>query len=236
MIHTGTFRLSRRIDTEVGQNMSAAILSSLSTAALLAVLAKLMSRDVRAAAQSISIADFMVVSVIGAILSSIVVLVLTVAVAAFCAHRDLDLDNVAAPIVTAAGDMVTLPSLFLATYLLGFQLRHADHRDRVRGARHRRGRRRVSAPRRCRSCAASSSSRCRSSRSRASSTSSPASRSRSASTSFLKLPGAARPRAARSSRTPVRSVRSWRHASSTKLHLGTLGEDRARRGARRPTT
>src|SRR5437764_795026 len=68
--------------------------------------------------RTISIADFMVVSVVGALLSSVVVLVLTVAVAAFCANRDLDLDNVAAPIVTAAGDMVTLPSLFLATYLL----------------------------------------------------------------------------------------------------------------------
>jgi mgtE-like transporter len=101
--------------------MSAAILSSLSTAALLAVLAKLMC-EMFVHGRSISIADFMVVSVIGAILSSIVVLVLTVAVAAFCARRDLDLDNVAAPIVTAAGDMVTLPSLFLATYLLGFHL------------------------------------------------------------------------------------------------------------------
>src|SRR3978361_1647376 len=67
---------------------------------------------------SISVADFMVISVIGAILSSIVVLALTVAVAAFCARRNLDLDNVAAPIVTAAGDIVTLPSLFLATYLV----------------------------------------------------------------------------------------------------------------------
>jgi mgtE-like transporter len=120
MIHTGTFRVSPRIDTEVGQNMSAAILSSLSTAALLAVLAKLMC-EMFVGGTSISIVDFMVVSVIGAILSSIVVLVLTVMVAAFCARRDLDLDNVAAPIVTAAGDMVTLPSLFLATYLLGFQ-------------------------------------------------------------------------------------------------------------------
>jgi mgtE-like transporter len=120
MIHAGTFRVSRRIDTEVGQNMSAAILSSLSTAALLAVLAKLMC-EMFVGGTSISIVDFMVVSVIGAILSSIVVLVLTVMVAAFCARRDLDLDNVAAPIVTAAGDMVTLPSLFLATYLLGFQ-------------------------------------------------------------------------------------------------------------------
>jgi mgtE-like transporter len=121
MIHTGTFRVSARIDTEVGQNTSAAILSSLATAALLAVLAKVMS-EMFVGGRSISITDFMVVSVIGAILSSVVVLVLTVAVAAFCARRDLDLDNVAAPIVTAAGDMVTLPSLFVATYLLGIHL------------------------------------------------------------------------------------------------------------------
>ena len=57
--------------------MSAAILSSLSTAALLAVLAKLMC-EMFVGGTSISIVDFMVVSVIGAILSSIVVLVLTV--------------------------------------------------------------------------------------------------------------------------------------------------------------
>jgi mgtE-like transporter len=121
MIHAGTFRVSRRLDTQVGQNVSGAILSSLATAALLAVLAKLMS-EMLVGGTSISIVDFLVVSVVGAILSSAVVLVLTVAVAAFCANRDLDLDNVAAPIVTAAGDMVTLPSLFLATYLLGIHL------------------------------------------------------------------------------------------------------------------
>jgi mgtE-like transporter len=121
MIHTGTFRVSRRLDTQVGQNVSGAILSSLATAALLAVLAKLMC-EMLVGGKSISIVDFMVVSVVGAVLSSAVVLVLTVAVAAFCANRDLDLDNVAAPIVTAAGDMVTLPSLFVATYLLGVHL------------------------------------------------------------------------------------------------------------------
>ena len=120
-IHAGTFRLSRRVDTPVGQNMAAAILSSLSISAVLAVLAKVMV-DAFGIGHTISIADFMVVSVVGAVLSSVVVLVLTVAVAAFCANRDLDLDNVAAPIVTAAGDMVTLPSLFLATYLLDIHL------------------------------------------------------------------------------------------------------------------
>src|SRR5437868_7835209 len=120
-IHAGTFTLSRRIDTDVGQNMAAAIVSSLSISAVLAVLAKVMS-ETFGVGKTISIADFMVVSVVGAILSSVVVLVLTVAVAAFCANRTLDLDNVAAPIVTAAGDMVTLPSLFVATYLLGFSV------------------------------------------------------------------------------------------------------------------
>src|SRR4051812_15400946 len=120
-IHAGTFRLSRRVETPVGQNMASAIVLSLSISAVLAVLAKAML-DAFGVGNTISIADFMVVSVIGAVLSSIVVLVLTVAVAEFCANRDLDLDNVAAPIVTAAGDMVTLPSLFLATYLLGFHI------------------------------------------------------------------------------------------------------------------
>jgi mgtE-like transporter len=117
-IHAGTFRMSRRLDTQVGQNSAAAFVLSLSTAAVLAVLAKALAVAF-GIADTISIVDFFVVSIVGALLASIVVLVITVAVAAFCARRELDLDNVASPIVTAAGDVVTLPSLFLATYLLG---------------------------------------------------------------------------------------------------------------------
>jgi mgtE-like transporter len=120
-IHAGTFRLSRRINTDVGQNMAASLLLSLSVSAVLAVLAKVMSGAFGINA-TISVADFMVISVVGAILSSVVVLVITVAVAAFCANRDLDLDNVAAPLVTATGDIITLPTLFLATYLVGFRV------------------------------------------------------------------------------------------------------------------
>ena len=115
-IHAGTFRWSNRVDTEAGQNAAAAMVSSVVVAAALAVLAKVVSVAFGHGG-SISVLDFMVVSVVGACLSAVVVLVITVEVAAFCARRDLDLDNVSAPIVTAAGDMVTLPSLFLATYL-----------------------------------------------------------------------------------------------------------------------
>jgi mgtE-like transporter len=117
-IHAGTFRMSRRLDTQVGQNAAAAFSLSLSISVVLAILAKSMSVAF-GIANTISLVDFFVVSVVGAILASVVVLVITIAVAAFCARREYDLDNVASPIVTAAGDVVTLPSLFLATYLLG---------------------------------------------------------------------------------------------------------------------
>ena len=117
-IHTGTFRVSRRLDTLVGQNVAASLALSLSISLVLAVLAKAVSVGF-GVANSISIVDFIVISVVGGVLSSIVVLFVVVVVTALSVRFDLDLDNVHTPIVTAAGDMVTLPGLFLATYLVG---------------------------------------------------------------------------------------------------------------------
>jgi mgtE-like transporter len=117
-IHTGTFRVSRRLDTLVGQNVAASLALSLSTSLVLAVLAKAVSVGF-GVADSISIVDFVVISVVGGMLSSVVVLLVVVVVTATCVRFDLDLDNVQSPIVTATGDMVTLPGLFVATYLVG---------------------------------------------------------------------------------------------------------------------
>jgi mgtE-like transporter len=116
-IHTGTFRLSRRADTVVGQNVLASIALTFSISLALAVLAKTVAVAF-GVADTISILDFAVISVVGGAISSVVVLALTLAVAALSVRRGWDMDNVAAPLVTAAGDMVTLPSLFLATYLI----------------------------------------------------------------------------------------------------------------------
>src|SRR5713226_5325320 len=119
-IHAGTFRVSRRLDTLVGQNVAASLALSLSISLVLAVLAKAVSVGF-GVANSISIVDFVVISVVGGMLSSFVVLLVVVVVTATCVRLDLDLDNVHTPIVTAAGDMVTLPGLFLATYLVGIE-------------------------------------------------------------------------------------------------------------------
>ena len=117
-IHSGTFRLSARADTVVGQNVLAAGTLTIFASVALAVLAKLVSVGV-GIERSISVADFIVISLVGGVLSSAVVLVLTVALAAGSVRYGWDPDNVTAPIITASGDMVTLPALFLATYLVG---------------------------------------------------------------------------------------------------------------------
>jgi mgtE-like transporter len=93
----------------------------LAVSLLLAVIAKLIAVGF-GVANTISIADFVVISVVGGILSSIVVLLITLGVATLSAHREWDFDNVASPIVTTSGDMVTLPSLFLATFLVQLEV------------------------------------------------------------------------------------------------------------------
>jgi mgtE-like transporter len=116
-IHAGTFRLSRRRQTVLGQNVLAAATLTVAASVVLGMLAKVVSVGF-GLERSISIADFVAISLIGGCLSSVVVLVLTVLLAAGSARYGWDPDNVTAPLVTASGDMVTLPSLFVATYLV----------------------------------------------------------------------------------------------------------------------
>jgi mgtE-like transporter len=120
-IHSGTFRLSARADTVLGQNVLAAGALTVFAAVALAVLAKGVSVGF-GLEHSVSVADFVVISLFGGVISSLVVLALTVALAAGSARYGWDPDNVTAPLVTASGDMVTLPALFLATYLVGIDV------------------------------------------------------------------------------------------------------------------
>jgi mgtE-like transporter len=120
-IHSGTFRISARADTVLGQNVLAAGALTVFAAVALAVLAKVVSVGF-GLERSISVADFVVISLVGGFISSLVVLALTVALAGGAARYGWDPDNVTAPLVTASGDMVTLPALFVATYLVGIDV------------------------------------------------------------------------------------------------------------------
>ncbi len=116
-IHTGTFSVRLRPDTVLGQNVLAAGVLTLVTAALLAVMTKVFAVGF-GIEDTISIPDLLVISFVAAVASSLLLVVFTVALAAASTRYRWDPDNVMAPVITATGDLITLPSLYLATLLL----------------------------------------------------------------------------------------------------------------------
>lgn len=116
-IHAGTFRPSLRITSVVGQNVWASVVLTLVLSAVLAALAKA-TAVAFGVADSISLADFVVISVVGGALASALVLIIALALASGSVRYGWDPDNVTAPLVTAAGDVATLPSLIIAAQLV----------------------------------------------------------------------------------------------------------------------
>jgi len=117
-IHTGTFRLTAKLDSVVGQNAAAAIALSLVISVALAVLAKTVA-ILFSVAPTMSLADFIVISTVGGILASILVMAITLLLAGGSVRYGWDLDNVVAPLVNAVGDLVSLPALLIAAQLAG---------------------------------------------------------------------------------------------------------------------
>ncbi|MEQ8840476.1 MAG: magnesium transporter [Acidimicrobiales bacterium] len=115
-IHTGTFRLSPRLDTVVGANIASALLLSLVIAVAIALLAKGVA-VVFSISPTMSVADFVVVSAVGGMLASVFILAITLLLAGGSVRRGWDLDNVVSPLVTATSDVVSLPALILAAGL-----------------------------------------------------------------------------------------------------------------------
>jgi mgtE-like transporter len=116
-IHAGTFRLSARTDTVLGQNLLAAMLLTLSMSLALAVIAKAVG-VVLGLENTIPLLDMALISILGGFLASLVVMAATVALTAGAVRYGWDLDNVTAPLVSTLGDVLTLPALYLATFVL----------------------------------------------------------------------------------------------------------------------
>ena len=120
-IHAGTFELSTRRTTVLGQNITAVLALTLGMSALLAVIAKSVAVAL-GIDDTISILDLGLISVLGGLLASALVLVAALALATGAVRYDWDLDNVTAPLVSTLGDVLTLPALYLATFLVGISI------------------------------------------------------------------------------------------------------------------
>ena len=116
-IQTGLFSFSLRRGV-LAENVQAAAVLSLVSGVFLAFLARILC-DILGVRTELSVIDYVIISTAGGIIAGVLLLGITVLVARLSVARGWDMDNIAAPMLTAAGDILTLPALVLATYLIG---------------------------------------------------------------------------------------------------------------------
>jgi len=119
-IQTGLFELNLRRGV-LAENAQAAVVLSLVSGVFLAFVARFLC-GVLGVPTELSVFDYVVISTVGGILAGVLLLGITVFVARLSVARGWDMDNIASPMLTAAGDILTLPALVLTTYLIGIPI------------------------------------------------------------------------------------------------------------------
>jgi mgtE-like transporter len=119
-IHVGLFDISRTKTGPLYQNVYAATLLTIGTSVTMGLLARSIASLV--GIQTVTVWDFVVVALVGGVLSSALVLAFTVWLSIQSFKRGWDLDSVGAVLVTVVGDVVTLPCLLLASYLVDIDI------------------------------------------------------------------------------------------------------------------
>jgi mgtE-like transporter len=119
-IHTGLFEVSRDPDKPLYQNAYAATILTIATSVTMGIMAR--ATAALLGINTISVWDYIAIAMVGGLLSSAVVLAFTVTLSVAAFHRSWDLDSVGAILVTVAGDVVTLPALLLASFLVGIDI------------------------------------------------------------------------------------------------------------------
>ncbi len=66
----------------------------------------------------LSLHGFVLISVVAGLISGIILLLIALLISVIGYNRSWDLDNMSSPIITSAGDMMTIPSLLIAALLL----------------------------------------------------------------------------------------------------------------------
>jgi mgtE-like transporter len=113
--HAGLFEVTRERSGVLYQNVFVGITSTVYSSLYLAALAKLSA--LAFGLRSISFFTFVTISVVGGVLDSALILLLTLGLSIVSYRRGYDLDAVSTPVVTAAADMTTVPILYVATFL-----------------------------------------------------------------------------------------------------------------------
>lgn len=119
-IHAGTFRWSLRREAVLGQSVLACVVLTMGMSLVLAIEARGIAG--LAPEGSIGVLAMSTISILGGMVASVVVLVAALGLTAGAVRYNWDLDNVTAPLVSTLGDVLTLPALYMATFVVGVSL------------------------------------------------------------------------------------------------------------------
>lgn len=119
-ILTGQYEQTLRPGTFTRANVEAAAVLTFASGALAALLARAVGTAF--GQDTIPLWDLMVVSLVGGVIASTFLMGGVLGLAGIAQRRGLDMDAVGSPLITATGDVVTLPALVAATLLLGNRL------------------------------------------------------------------------------------------------------------------
>ena len=114
-MHMGTFRMTFKKNSVLRSNIEAALALTLSLSIIMGVVGWLVT--VVFFGPTIDPFRFVFISLVGGILAGIIVVIFNVVIAHVGYKRDWDVDNITAPLIAAAGDIATVPMIFVATLL-----------------------------------------------------------------------------------------------------------------------
>lgn len=118
-MHLGLFSPTLKKGSVLHRNAYASLLLTLFLSVVLGFLAKLVAEAFGFPGTNyITLSGFILISVIGGLISGFILLGISILVSITGYRRNWDLDNMSSPIITSAGDMITIPSLFFAAVLL----------------------------------------------------------------------------------------------------------------------
>jgi mgtE-like transporter len=116
-IHTGTYSTKLKPETVLGQNVIASMSLTMILSVVLALVATGMT-VIFGVSNAIGWADLVLISFLGGVLASVIVLAASIGLTSLAVRREWDLDNLVAPTVSTLGDVVTIPALIAASKLV----------------------------------------------------------------------------------------------------------------------
>jgi mgtE-like transporter len=117
-IHAGDYRPSLRLGSVMGDNAAASLMLTAVTSFALALVSAAVAIAFGVAGD-VSVFSLVTISIVGGLLASAVVLVITLALVAAAVRAEWDLDDLVAPVVSTFGDVATVPALWLAALIVG---------------------------------------------------------------------------------------------------------------------